>query len=191
MIYDVHSLGQRHYFGDSIMVRYKTGTKYLKHRLEHEDVSIAFPDIGAWKRFRLLFDGSRSGDRKFPIIVCDKIRDGAKRIVTIREGEVRDRHVVIIDDVIKSGGTILECRAALATAGAAKVSAYATHGSFPGGSWRKFVAAGFDRVWITDSCPRIAAQVAGQPPFEIISLARSIARVIFDEDDEADGLVDS
>jgi len=190
VLYDVHSLDLRHYFGNSIMIRYKTGTKYLKKRLEKEDVSIAFPDVGAWKRFRLLFDGSRPGDRKFPIIICDKVRDGDKRSVTIREGEVRGRHVVVVDDIIKSGGTILECRAALTAAGASAVSAFATHGSFPKESWKKFLGAGFQRVWITESCPQVAAKVAGQDPFEIISLAQSVARAILDEDDEADEVCD-
>lgn len=192
VLYDVHTLGQRHYFGDNVVTRYKTGIKYLKKRLEKEDVSIAFPDIGAWKRFKTMFDGSKRGEREFPMIICDKVRDGAKRIVTVREGDVKGRHVVIVDDIIKSGGTLLECCKALLAAGAASVSAYATHGSFPRESWKKFVDpnAGFSHVWITDSCPVTAAKVANLAPFEIISLDRSIARVIFDDDDEADDQAD-
>ncbi len=193
VLYDIHSLGQRHYFDKTILTRYKTGTKYLKERLEGLDtstVTIAFPDMGAWKRFKGMFDGSKKGDRKYPLVICDKVRDGDKRIVTVREGDVRGRHVIIVDDMIKSGGTILECATALRAAGASVVSAYATHGSFPRDAWKKFLDAGFENVWITDSCPKIAAKVAGQPPFTVLSLDRSIARVILDDDDEADDQID-
>lgn len=190
VLYDIHSLGQRHYFGDNVVTRYKTGTKYLKKRLENEDVSIAFPDMGAWKRFKAMFDGTKKGDRAFPVVVCDKVRDGNKRIVTVREGEVKGRHVVIVDDIIKSGGTLIECCKALLASGATAVSAYATHGSFPQDSWKKFVGAGFANVWVTDSCPKTVAKLAGTAPFEVLSLDRSIARVIFDQDDEADDQVD-
>jgi ribose-phosphate pyrophosphokinase len=190
VLYDIHSLGQRHYFGDNIVTRYKTGTKYLKERLKDEDVSIAFPDIGAHKRFKTMFDGSKKDDRKFPLVICDKVRDGNKRIVTVREGDVAGRHVVIVDDMIKSGGTLIECCKALLEHGAAKVSAFATHGSFPQESWKKFLNAGFAHVWVTDSCPKIAAKVEGTAPFEILSLNESLARVILDQDDRADDQIE-
>ncbi|MEY4723577.1 MAG: hypothetical protein RLZZ324_1090, partial [Candidatus Parcubacteria bacterium] len=187
VIYDVHSLVQRHYFGDNIVTRYKTMTKYLKKRLENEDVTIAFPDLGAYKRFKPMFDGSmKKGDRKFPLVLCDKIRGkGDERIVTIREGEPRGKHVIIVDDIIKSGGTTLECKNALLAAGAAKVSAFATHAPCPKDSWQKFVGSGFDTVWISDSCPYTADKVRHTSPFEVLSLDQSLLRVILDDDDEA------
>lgn len=180
IIYDVHTLQQRFYFSDGIVPRLKTGTKYLKQRLKGlADVSIAFPDFGARKRFGKMF-------AEYPHVICEKVRDGDKRIVTVAEGNPRDRHVVIVDDIIKSGGTILECRKALVAAGAKEVSAYATHGSFPRDAWKRFIDEGFSHVWITDSCPLIAAKVAGQKPFEVLSLDESIARVIVDEDEPID-----
>lgn len=190
VLYDIHTLGQRHYFDKTILTRYKTGTKYLKKHLKDDDV-IMFPDIGAWKRFRVMFDGSKSDGRKFPMGYCEKIRDGDKRIIQIREGDVRGKRVVIVDDIIRSGGTLIECKNALFAAGAASVSAYATHGCFPRDSWKKFLASethgefpAFDKVWITDSCPKTAQKVAGKAPFEVLSLDVSIARVIMDNDDE-------
>lgn len=177
VIYDVHTLQQRFYFADGIVPRLKTGTKYLKQRLKSvADVSIAFPDFGARKRFGKMF-------ADYPHIVCEKLRDGDKRIVTITEGNPRGRHVVIVDDIIKSGGTIIECRNVLAAAGATAISAYATHGSFPKEAWRRFSEADFAHVWITDSCPLVAAKVAGTKPFEVLSLDESIARVITDDDE--------
>ena len=42
-------------------------------------------------------------------MICTKVRDGAKRIVRLKEGEARGRHVVIVDDLVQSGSTLLEC----------------------------------------------------------------------------------
>ena len=37
------------------------------------------------------------------------MRDGAKRIVRLKEGEAKGQHVVIVDDLVQSGSTLLEC----------------------------------------------------------------------------------
>ena len=38
------------------------------------------------------------------------MRDGDKRIVRLKEGSPRGRHVVIVDDLVQSGGTLSECQ---------------------------------------------------------------------------------
>lgn len=43
-------------------------------------------------------------------IVCAKVREGDKRIVRIKEGDPAGRHVVIVDDLVQSGGTLIECQ---------------------------------------------------------------------------------
>ena len=43
-------------------------------------------------------------------IVCAKVREGDKRIVRIKEGDPKGRHVVIVDDLVQSGGTLIECQ---------------------------------------------------------------------------------
>lgn len=176
-LWDIHALPIRHYFGANISPKFKTGTKLLKERLAGQDISIAFPDEGAWKRFKTMFS-DESGSPLFPFIVCRKIREGDARKVTVSEGEVAGRHVVIVDDLIHSGGTTIECLKALKQAGAADVSAYATHGVLEQEAWKKFLHAGFAHVWITDSCPTTATLVETLSPFEVLSLAPSIARAV-------------
>lgn len=112
-----------------------------------------------------------------------QVRDGDKRIVRLKEGDPQGRHVVIVDDLIQSGGTIIECQKLLTALGAAHVSAYATHGVFPHRSHERFVAEdgngnGFAHVWISDSCPQTAAAVQGRRPFEVLSLAGPIAAAL-------------
>lgn len=43
-------------------------------------------------------------------IVCAKVREGDQRIVRLKEGDPRGRHVVIVDDLVQSGGTLIECQ---------------------------------------------------------------------------------
>jgi phosphoribosylpyrophosphate synthetase len=50
-----------------------------------------------------------------------------------------DRHCLIVDDLVQSGGTLIECAAVLRKAGATKVSAYVTHAVFPNDSYKKFL----------------------------------------------------
>lgn len=48
-------------------------------------------------------------------VICTKVRDGDKRIVRLKEGEPRGKHVVIVDDLVQSGGTLIECQKLLAS----------------------------------------------------------------------------
>jgi phosphoribosylpyrophosphate synthetase len=67
-------------------------------------IAIAFPDEGAWKRF-----GKEYQQNHFTLIVCTKVRDGDKRKVEIPQEYVPDvagRHVVIVDDLVKTGTEI-------------------------------------------------------------------------------------
>lgn len=177
VIYDIHALQERFYFGDNVLPLFETGIPLLKQRLHQlpdaDDVVIAFPDDGAWKRFHKLLD-------RYPVVICTKVREDDKRIVRIKEGSPAGRHVVIVDDLVQSGGTLIECQKVLAAHGAAKVSAYVTHGVFPKQSWQRFLhknglETAFSYFWITDSCPHTVKAIANKAPFEILSLAGSIA----------------
>ncbi len=177
VMYDIHALQLRGNFGAQVIPRLKTGIKYLLKILsEMENIAICFPDIGARKRFEKMFVG-------FDLIICEKVRRGNDRVVTLIEGDPRDKHVVIVDDGIQTGGTGIKCREVMMNNGASQVSVYATHGIFPEDSWKLFENSGFANVWFTDSCPESAALLADRAQFHVISLADSIARVLVDTDD--------
>ncbi|XP_071707051.1 ribose-phosphate pyrophosphokinase 4-like [Rutidosis leptorrhynchoides] len=179
VIYDIHALQERFYFSDHVLPCFETGMPLLKQRLHQlpdaNDVVIAFPDDGAYKRFHKQLD-------HFPTVVCAKVREGDKRIVRLKEGDPAGRHVVIVDDLVQSGGTLIECQKVLAAHGATKVSAYVTHAVFPKRSWTKFIHTdgensnkAFAYFWITDSCAPTVKDISNQAPFEVLSLAGSIA----------------
>ena len=98
---------------------------------DHQNITIAYPDEGSWKRFHLqLADypevGAGTGGEPYRVpnpflikkrpqascssvprrvqIVCTKVRDGDRRIVRLKEGDAMGRHVVIVDDLVQSGG---------------------------------------------------------------------------------------
>ncbi|KAE8734712.1 Ribose-phosphate pyrophosphokinase 4 [Hibiscus syriacus] len=179
VIYDIHALQERFYFGDHVLPLFETGIPLLKQRLHQlpdaDKIVVAFPDDGAWKRFHKLLD-------HFPTVICTKVREGDKRIVRLKEGNPANCHVVIVDDLVQSGGTLIECKKVLFAHGAAKVSAYVTHGVFPKHSWERFTRMsdkGSDEAiayfWITDSCPNTVKAIENKAPFEVLSLAGSIA----------------
>jgi phosphoribosylpyrophosphate synthetase len=55
VIFDIHALQERFYFGDSVLPCFESGIPLLKSRLQElpdsHNITIAFPDDGAWKRF--------------------------------------------------------------------------------------------------------------------------------------------
>lgn len=179
MIFDIHALQIRFYFQDTILPVLLSAmpllTNLLRTRHVGESMAVCFPDEGARKRFGNFF--SSAG---YPVLCCSKVREGDKRVVKITEGEAKGHHVVIVDDLCNTGGTVIACRQALVDFGAAKVSVFVTHGVFPEGSWQKFTNAGFERIYITDSIPETCdvfeehKTSSGSSVFEVTSLAPAI-----------------
>jgi len=179
VIYDIHALQNRFYFGDNVIPLLVSAIPLFVKRLQadhrEEDIVIAFPDEGACKRFGKQFSS-------WETIICTKVREGTKRIVTLKEGDPTGKHVFIVDDLVKTGGTLIECREALRKRGAKCVSAFVTHAVFPLDSWKRFVDPpedqGFAIFYITNSCPKMAELLKDKKPFRIISLAQSVADVL-------------
>jgi len=176
IVFDIHALQERFYFGDNITPCFETAIPLLLQELakmpDAKDVVIAYPDEGAMKRFHTMFDG-------FDEVVCTKVRKGAERLVTLKEGEPRGKHVVIVDDLVQSGGTLIECGKVLLENGADKISAFCTHGVFPNDKHERFTGSDmFENFWITDSCPQTVARVEGKRPFKVLSLAGRIAQAL-------------
>lgn len=178
VIYDIHALQERFYFGDNTIPLLVSAiplfVEQLKTIHKDEDLAIAFPDDGAHKRF-----GDKFKD--YETIICQKVRDGDRRIVTIKEGNPAGKHVFIVDDLVKTGGTLIQCQEALLERGASEVSAYVTHPVFPLESWKRFSepkGRPFKVFYITNSCTEMAEFLRDKAPFQVLSLASSIVDCI-------------
>lgn len=162
---DPHSPDLEFYFADSVLPKPFSAMGAARGALATlEDPVVVFPDEGARKRFSKEFPGA-------DIVTCGKHREGDKRLVHVIDGMPSGKDCLIVDDLIQTGGTLLECREALLMKGARSVSVFATHGVFPGESWKKFTPELFLKVWITDSVPGIARAVERQAPFKVLSVA--------------------
>ncbi len=151
----------------------------LKERIQNSSTAnknkidcVAFPDDGAAKRFSALFADIEG----LEIVVCGKTRgEGDQRSVIIQDGNVRGKHVVIVDDLVQTGGTLYECGQTLLDAGALSVNAYVSHAVFPKESWKRFNKGGdracFDKFWVTNSIPSVANALPVEDGiFEILDL---------------------
>ena len=77
----------------------------------------------------------------YEIVTCGKTRDGDKRVVTIQDGNTKGKNVVIVDDLVQTGGTLFECGVALKNAGALSVSAFVAHGRRPIPTSKLYIAS--------------------------------------------------
>mmetsp|Transcript_20643 Transcript_20643/g.43937 ORF Transcript_20643/g.43937 Transcript_20643/m.43937 type:complete len:405 (+) Transcript_20643:26-1240(+) len=176
--YDIHWLQEEYYFTrDQVLVELKTAVQLFREVLEEtmlespeEDIAIAFD--AADMQIKAKFPD-------FPYVILEKVRDGDRRIVTIRDGDPAGKHCILVDDLVQSGGTLLEMAAQLRSSGALKISCMSTHGVFAKQSFKKFLGNELiHRFWITDSVPTTAAQVDGKAPFVVLSLAPLIGNYL-------------
>lgn len=158
-IYDIHTL-QNRFIGfdyNKVQVKLHSGIPLLKKKINTNCI-IVFPDDGAYKRFGKDFS-------TYKTIVCSKVRDGGKRNITIKDKinfpldesklNLDEIEVVIVDDLVQSGGTLIECKKALNKLGYNKISAYTTHSVFPNNGWNKIIDNGFYHFYTTNSVPEI------------------------------------
>lgn len=108
-----------------------------------------------------------------PLAVLHKRREsGSETRVTHLVGEVRGRTCLIIDDMISTGGTLVESVAALRDAGAAGFLVAATHGLLLDGAVDRLRAAGVTRLCVTDTVP---APADGGGILHVVSVAPLLA----------------
>jgi ribose-phosphate pyrophosphokinase len=102
--------------------------------------------------------------------VYKKRLDGEHTEVTGVSAQVAGKKVVIYDDMIRTGGSLINAARAYRDAGAASIDAVATHGVFPAQSVAKLQATGlFGKIVVTDTHPRAVAQASDF--LEVVSIA--------------------
>ncbi len=115
------------------------------------NLMIISPDVGGTARAR-----AYASRLKVPLGVIDKRRDPnipnkAEALNVI--GDVNDKQVVIVDDMIDTAGTLIEAVKAIKKAGAASISAVAAHGLFSGEAISRIEKSELDQVLVTDTVP--------------------------------------
>ncbi|QZD90701.1 ribose-phosphate pyrophosphokinase [Qipengyuania aurantiaca] len=120
----------------------------IQARYGDKDLMVVSPDVGGVVRARAL---AKRLDNA-PLAIVDKRRDrpGESEVMNII-GDVSNRHCIMIDDIIDSGGTLCNAAQALLDQGAASVTAYITHGVLSGGAVARVDGSALNELVITDS----------------------------------------
>ncbi len=149
-------------------------TRDIQERFKStSDIVVVSPDVGGVVRARSL--AKRIGA---PIAICDKRREkaGESEIMNVI-GEVDGRRCILIDDIVDSGGTLVNAAEALLKNGATEVSAYITHGVLSGGAVSRIQNSAIQSLVITDSIlPTEAIRAARN--IRVLSIAPLIGEAI-------------
>ena len=117
--------------------------------MDAADAVVVAPDTGEAKL------ASRLADHLgLPWAILNKMRrDAGQSEVTHVIGNVEGKRVVMIDDVVATGGTLVNAAKRLVEQGALEVSAAATHGEFSGDAYRKIEDSPLKEVVVTNTLP--------------------------------------
>lgn len=154
LLVDLHSEGLPHYFEGPVRpthVYAKPVIAEVARKLGGDDFVIGCTDAG-----RAKWVESLANDLDVTAAFVFKKRlSGDKTEVTAVSAQVAGRRVVIYDDMIRTGGSLMGAAEAYRAAGAVEISALATHGLFPGDALARLRASGlFAAIACTDSHPR-------------------------------------
>ncbi len=136
------------------------------------NLAVASPDVGGVKTARAFAKMLGGAD----LVVVDKRRPShnVAEVVNII-GDVRDKNVIMVDDLIDTGSTFVQCAEALRNAGAQTIVGFCTHPVFSGQAVEKIAASdALSKLYVTDTIP----MVQQHPKIEVISVAGLFAEAI-------------
>lgn len=117
--------------------------------VEQSGTIFVSPDAGGVvraRKFAQMFNGD--------IAIVDKRRpEAGKSEVMNLIGNVKNKHAILVDDIVDSGGTLCNAAKAIMDAGAASVRAYITHGVLSDEACQKVEKSVLDELVVTDSIP--------------------------------------
>jgi len=101
---------------------------------------------------------------KTEYIIARKVRLGDESVdIEFRGPEISHRDVVIVDDIVSTGGTVAKMAVALRKLSVGRITILTTHGLFTQGAYHRIRTSGVDDVVATDSVPNEYAFVGVAP----------------------------
>ena len=121
--------------------------RHVKKTIKSKKIICVAPDVGGTERARALGKLLNVG-----LAIVDKRRPkpGQSQVMNVI-GDVKDQTCVIVDDIIDSGGTIVNAAKALKKRGAKEVYVYITHGVLSGEAVKKIKGSVIKNLVITDT----------------------------------------
>jgi len=145
----------------------------IKERFDLANLMVVSPDVGGVARARGLAKRINA-----PLAIVDKRREraGESEVMNVI-GDVAGHTCILIDDIVDSGGTLVNAADALLANGAKDVYAYISHGVLSGGAVARITGSKLKELVITDSIQPTEAVRAARN-IRVISVAGLIGEAI-------------
>lgn len=144
-------------------------TPYLQE-MDMSNVIFASPDVGGVKRAR-----TYAKYFKTELVICDKYRKKANEVAGMTViGDVADRDVILVDDMVDTAGTLCKASDALLEKGARSVIAICTHPVLSGNAYENIEKSSLSKLVVTDTIP--LRQKSSK--IQVLSTAKLFARAI-------------
>jgi ribose-phosphate pyrophosphokinase len=174
VLMDLHSEGIPHYFSGEVRPVHLSARPVILDEIRR--VGRGNFVLGATDAGRAKWVESLANDLgvEGAFIFKRRHEDGTTEAAAMN-ADVQGRKVVIYDDMIRTGGSLIGAAKAYREAGASSTAAVATHGVLPGDALRRLVDCGlFTHIVCTDSHPR-SIELADEPRFDVVSIASLLA----------------
>ncbi|HHG85602.1 MAG TPA: ribose-phosphate pyrophosphokinase [Bacteroidetes bacterium] len=173
VLMDLHAAGLTYYFEGSIVPTHLYAKPVILEacrRLGGDNFVLASTDAG-----RAKWVESLANDLHVEAAFVFKRRlDGHTTEFKAMNAEVKGAQVIIYDDMIRTGGSLISAAKAYRMAGATGISAIATHAILPGNALERLVESDlFDKIILTDTHPR-AIEIE-HPKVEVVSVSGILA----------------
>jgi ribose-phosphate pyrophosphokinase len=134
-----------------------------------ENTVIVAPDVGAAKRARAVAERL-----ELPLAIVEKSRVSPTEVRALNIiGDVKGKRAVLVDDILATGGTVIEATNLLLEFGAREVSAAFIHGVFAADAVRKLEASPLKKIVVTNTIPPPTS-----PKIDVISVGVLLAETI-------------
>ena len=137
------------------------------------DLSIVSPDAGGVERARAFAKRLNAS-----LAIIDKRRDEPNVVVAMNIiGDIKGKTAIILDDMVDTGGTLVEGAEALIQNGAAQVYACCTHPVLSGNAAEKIGQSCIKSLLTTNTVP-LGREASGSPKIDVVSVAEILGEAI-------------
>ena len=145
----------------------------VRKKIKNKNLICVAPDVGGTERARALGKFLNAG-----LAIIDKRRPapGKSEVMNVI-GNVKGKTCIIVDDIIDSGGTIVNAANALTDRGAKEVHVYITHGVLSGKAVQKIKNSKIKRLVITDTIDN-SDKLKGAKNIEILTISQLVGEAI-------------
>ena len=147
--------------------------RYIKKNLKNKNLICVSPDVGGVQRTRGL---ATKINVDLAIIDKRRLQPGKSQVMRII-GNVQNKECIIVDDIIDSGGTIINAVDALIREGAKSVYVFVTHAVLSGEAINKIKKSKINKLIITDSIDN-AKKIKNVSKIQVLSIAPLMAEAI-------------